>query len=1115
MKFRDLKDFITNQMQPYLDYNYQQIVIATLVQNGGSATLKELKTQLQKVNPEHELNFFTNCPAFPIITNEVERNGEVKYGGGKIASRNQDKFEMLDFDSYTTEQKAWIIVECILKIKEKKEELENSVNVTKYIWKMMPELEKDKKEVMKKYGKIFALKNIGKIDKKTYGDFLLYNNNRHWDNIQRDGGNRVKDMPRLKSTLKILVDEKIPIEERIKQIRENQDLGASTLTPILLISSDMKYAVVNEVVIKSLHQIGLQKYYEKNSPKNWENILLSQEITKEVGKRYNFDLWTMDWLWYDVLRKRKPGSDPKYWLIIPGNSSNRKKEFLEKKIIGIGYMDLFLPRYYNRDGSMGANQAKFKEAVKKHLGKEYTQQNYDFHQIRFRQFMEMAINDIIVLWNGATKIFAIGRVTSEYQYQKSDDHHHQRNVIWEEIVEQDIPKSAYIGPKPAIFPLKDPKNYPAKTSKLYKWLFDEQTSQDQKYFLLRSSLTGPWKDKLGERYHVGKQKDGSMGHNVRKILDAGIGTKTVWYSTSKGVYYFWGYGTVNEIETEKEDSSWYLLYDDFTFFEGDVDIQGRKLKRGTESIQQQLQELEKNSKETGFNWRMSIKSIPKKIYEEITSDRSTLASKDGEYQEYFDILDWKKNLILYGPPGTGKTYHAKNIAEELTNKNQHDVAICFSTDQGIEKITEYKKFLKKYGKLVWGVGWASKQIETSDFPINVFINYQKEIIATAIVTGITSDKETTQQDHAFRPTDEEYDEKEWKSFLHIEKLELCKPFPTKNLKMNDETKTIQEGLQQFVYVKDYSKFVENVTFHQSYSYEEFMEGIKVKVVKEDENNPASKKYIDYYVKPGIFKDFCDLARVDSKNSYVIIIDEINRGNISKVFGELITVIEKDKRGDNVTLAYSRESFNVPPNVYVIGTMNTADRSIALLDTALTRRFGRKEIMPDSSVLKDESGKPSEVEGIKLQELLDTLNEKIRGEDIIDSSVNMRERQIGHSYLMKGKYGISDINDLRLTFVYEILPLLREFSFDDDEELQSIIGLGFIDWTTKDIKTELTKYVVDKGHNHANDFFKKEIADFIKFAKPDEEIKDKAGNDDVDKPEEGEVEDVEKETNTPD
>jgi SpoVK/Ycf46/Vps4 family AAA+-type ATPase len=1073
MKFRDLKDFITNQMQPYLDYNYQQIVIATLVQNGGSATLKELKTQLQKANPEHELNFFTNCPAFPIITNEVERNGEVKYGGGKIASRNQDKFEMLDFDSYTTEQKAWIIVECILKIKEKKEELEESVEVIRYGMKMQPELAKNKKEVLDKYGKIFALKNIDKLTARNYQDFLLYKNNHHWDGIQRDGGNRVKDMPRLKSALKILVDEKIPIEERIKQLRKTKELGVSTFTPILHVASQMQHAVVNSIVNNALHDLGILSYDQFSKYAEWESIPLTQEIVKEVGKRYDFDLWQIDWLWYDVVNKRKSGDPPKYWLLTPGTGSERLSEWITKKTVSIGYMDLFLQRHWNRNGKIGSNQTTYvRELVNKELKelkKSTTVQNVSFYTIRFSQFMETAKNDVVVLWNGSTKIFAIGKITGEYQFIKNDNHHHQKQVEWQDVQDQDIPEEYQIGPKAAIFPLKDSKNYPKETSKLYKWLFGDQTSQEPEYFLLRyngedrdSPVEEQWKqDKLGERYHFGK----TVG-NYKKLRKAGVGTKTIWFKTKNlPARYFWGYGSVKEVKTIQEDKEWNVVYDDFKYFEeheDSVQEEGVFLKRESESIKQQIENL------PGFSSQISMLKITKKIYEEITGNRSTLASKDSEYQEDLDILEWERNLILYGPPGTGKTFHANNIAKELTNKNQHDIAIGFSTDRGIEKIRKYKKELEKYGQLVWGVGWTANKIERSSFPINVFINYKKEIIAKAKVTKITSNEETTEKEHAFRPTDEEYDKQEWKSFLHIEKLELCKPFPTKNLNLDDETKIMTEGIQQKVYVKDYDKFVQKVTFHQSYSYEEFIEGIKTKVIEDKSDPKLIKRFVDYAVQPGIFKNFCKTAEDDPNNKYVMIIDEINRGNISKIFGELITLIEKDKRGTEVMLPYSKQPFSIPDNVYVICTMNTADRGIAKLDTALTRRFGRREIMPNPSLLENK-----EVGGINLTKLLDALNEKI----------DNRDRHIGHSYLMNNDSAIDNLSDLRLAFVYDILPLLKELTLNEIEELQNIIGTFFIDHKSKNVKKDLTSYLVEHGNNHADNNFKKEMNDFMKWINP--------------------------------
>ncbi|MBR6888021.1 MAG: AAA family ATPase [Selenomonadaceae bacterium] len=222
-----------------------------------------------------------------------------------------------------------------------------------------------------------------------------------------------------------------------------------------------------------------------------------------------------------------------------------------------------------------------------------------------------------------------------------------------------------------------------------------------------------------------------------------------------------------------------------------------------------------------------------------------------------------------------------------------------------------------------------------------------------------------------------------------------------------------------------------VTFHQSYGYEDFIEGIKPTVTNGN---------ISYEVKAGVFKKFCDEARYESGN-FVFIIDEINRGNVSKIFGELITLIEDDKREELfVTLPYSQEEFTVPKNVYVLGTMNTADRAIALLDTALRRRFNFVEMLPRPELLQT-------IDGVNLRGLLEKINAQI--EMLYD-----RERTIGHAYFINCK----TLADVAKVFRNKIIPLLQEYFFDDYEQIQKVLGEKII--TRERLNDEKFRYSVN-------------------------------------------------------
>ena len=218
--------------------------------------------------------------------------------------------------------------------------------------------------------------------------------------------------------------------------------------------------------------------------------------------------------------------------------------------------------------------------------------------------------------------------------------------------------------------------------------------------------------------------------------------------------------------------------------------------------------------------------------------------------------------------------------------------------------------------------------------------------------------------------------------------------------------------------------VQMIQFHQSYSYEDFIEGYR----------PTENGFT---IKKGSFYKFCKLAEDDDENDYFFIIDEINRGNLSKIFGELFMLIEKDKRGIELQLLYSDENFSVPPNVYIIGMMNTADRSLAMLDYALRRRFSFFTMKPGFNTpgfqayqdyLKSDAFN-------KLIACVKQLNSKIAEDISLGEGFS-----IGHSYFCGLTPETANTQTLSSIVEYELIPLLKEYWFDESAKI--------VDWSDR-------------------------------------------------------------------
>ena len=405
-----------------------------------------------------------------------------------------------------------------------------------------------------------------------------------------------------------------------------------------------------------------------------------------------------------------------------------------------------------------------------------------------------------------------------------------------------------------------------------------------------------------------------------------------------------------------------------------------------------------------------------------------------------DLSPMALNQILYGPPGTGKTYHTISKALSIIeSKSSEELA----KEERAALKERYQGYVDK-GQIVFTTFHQSMSYE--DFVEGIKPKTINEKVVYEVEPGIFKnicDKALS--------TKGNFDEVLERFELHTAEGVLEKPFTIKSKATNFDIE--YRGTNVF-YVQPHSSTKENAWY--PVNIENIRKAFETGIYEKIYNSTYVREIIAYLERE--YKLRRDIGV--GEEPHILIIDEINRGNVSAIFGELITLIEESKRAGKpealeVTLPYSKQKFSVPSNLYIIGTMNTADRSVEALDTALRRRFAFMEMMPEpelirtDGILKGVNGMLEIEEGVKINlvNVLETINKRITA--LLDA-----DHQIGHSYFIN----VRSIKELVGAFNNCIIPLLKEYFYHDEEKIALVLGEGFVTEEQKEIDNDIFRQV---------------------------------------------------------
>jgi len=859
-----------------------------------------------------------------------------------------------------------------------------------------------------------------------------------------------------KKLIKCILDAIILVDEnRVEEIKNLEiPFRAIVLQKILAIYYPDKFLHIGSpnVILEIANALGIKnvEVIKKNQ------IEVNYECKKLLDKTEPFKDWGYEkmskFLWdqfnpEDVDSEDAAGS--RYWIYAPGSNADMWDEFYEKGIIGLNWN--FLGDLSQYDSKEIIADKLIEHNDNGGSKKNDATANYEFANI-------MSIGDIVFVKRGRGELLGYGIVDSEYIFDDTRLNYKScRKVTWKL---KGVWQSDHII---VLKTLTDITKYPTDNplyDKYYQHLFG---------LMGVISASKNYKKQFIEWLNNNNTNDGGTKSSYLKALEK-VSEKVKYDVFATDDLFKLNELYADVLREQKDDNSIY--------FDAQAPSYGRK----------------------GFYSASINKYI--EFIKQITTSKSTILNNN--------IMPASLNTILYGPPGTGKTYNSINKAISIINPD-----FLLSNDR-IELRQEYKR-LENNNQIIFTTFHQSMSYEDFVEGIKPLPPQPNESLKYEIQAGIFKiacaraaylchkqyniDKGTISSNYSF---DDLYS-----AFIQNIKADIAiGQFPYYKTITGKEVEIFEINSQDSIRARARG----SVAIHVAPLTQENIEKLynKFKEVADIEDLGAVKEAVgvspritEFYAVFGGLKEFektfkpdleiiSESLNIDSTDDIeklkkfsagiyneaiinsgatsepvVLIIDEINRGNVSQIFGELITLIETDKRFGNsesleVMLPYSKTKFFVPPNLYILGTMNTADRSVEALDTALRRRFTFEEMLPNYEI----QGLQYSVFDFKASEILKVINRRI--EKLLD-----KDHLIGHSYFIN-----TNSNDLFIESMYKnILPLLQEYFYGDFGKIGLVLGGGFIKKVTPDQKTDLFAAF---DYDDINDFESKETYEIIDY-----------------------------------